>query len=117
MEKGHKVCSLHFRGKRKPGGNNIPTIFPDKHCTDEITWVDIDGGDAKDMAELSNDSDVSIEDEEMMPLVGDELTKIKNENERLKLEIQRSKEVKNDKNMTMTCMSSSQLKAKNADLS
>ena len=111
------MCSLHFRGKRKLGGNNIPTVFPDKDCTDEITWVGIDGGDTKDMAESNNDYDVSIKDEEMMPLVDDELTKIKNENERLKLEIQRSKEVKNDKNMTMTCMSSSQLKAKIADLS
>ena len=83
VEKGHTVCSLHFRGKRKLGGNNIPTIFPDKDCTDEITWVDIDSGDTKDMAELNNNSDVSIKDEEMMPLVDDELTKIKNENERL----------------------------------
>ena len=78
---------------------------------DEITWVDIDGGDTKDTAELNNDSEFPIGDEKIMPLVDDELTKIKNENERLKLEMQRSKEVKNDKNMTMT-----QLEAKIADI-
>ena len=104
------MCSSHFGCNRKLGGNNIPPIFPEKDCTDEITLVDIGGEDTKDTIELNNDSDVSIEDEEMMPLLDDELTKITNE--RLKLEIERSKEVENDKNMTIT-----QLEAKIADLS
>ena len=39
VKRSDRICSLHFRGGRKLGDNNIPTIFYNVNDTKKITIV------------------------------------------------------------------------------